>query len=158
MIDHIVQVSKECRLCLEYKKVSPRPVVGLSLATKFNEVVAMDLKHFESVLIQHLIDHASRFSAAAIIKSKHKEVIIEQIFRIWISIFGPPSSHFSNNGGEFNNEEFCQMCKVMNIVVKTTAAEALWSNGLCERHNAVLAEMLMKTRAEGNCSLPVALS
>ena len=28
---------------------------------------------------------------------------------------------------------------------------------MCERHNAVLAEMLMKTRAEGNCSLPVAL-
>ena len=82
----------------------------------------MDLKHFENVLILHLIDHASRFSAAATIKSKHKEVIIEQIFRIWISIFWTSSNHFSDNGGEFNNEEL--------LLQK--------HQGLCERHHGVL--------------------
>ena len=44
------------------------------------------------------------------------------------------------------------MCEAMNIVVKTTAAEALWSNGLCERHNEVLSEMMIKTRADEKCS------
>ena len=84
----------------------------------------MDLKQCEGGWILHLIDHVSRYSAAALIKSKRKEVIIEHIFKIWISAFGPPSSHFSDNGGKFNNEEFREMCEEMNIVVKTTAAEA----------------------------------
>ena len=48
------------------------------------------------------------------------------------------------------------MCEKFNITVKTTAAEAPWSNGLCERHNAVLGEMVLKTMADG-ISLDVAL-
>ena len=108
----------------------------------------MDLKQCEGGLILHLLDHVSRYSVVAIIKSKRKEVIIEHIFKIWISDFGLPSSHFSDNGGEFKNEEFSEMCEAMNIVVKMTAAEALWSYGLCERHNKVSSEMLIKTRAD----------
>ena len=56
----------------------------------------------------------SKYSAAALIKSKRKEVIIELIFKIWISVFGPPSSQFSDNGGEFNNQEFREICEAMN--------------------------------------------
>ena len=145
--DQIYEVSRNCVICQIYKRPSPHPVVGLPLAIEFNEVVAMDLKQCEGDWILHLVDHVSRYSAAALIKSKRKEVIIEHIFKIWISVFGPPSSHFSDNG-EFNNEEFREMCEAINIVVKTTAAEAPWSNGLCERHNEKLSEMMIKTRAE----------
>ena len=63
----------------------------------------------------------------------------------------------SDNGGEFNNEEFREMCEAMNIVVKTTSAEAPWSNGLCERHNEILSEMMIKTRADAKCSTELAL-
>ena len=44
LIANIKQVSGSCKICLEYKRPSPRPIVGLPLATTFNEVVAMDLK------------------------------------------------------------------------------------------------------------------
>ena len=117
----------------------------------------MDLKQCEGGWILHLINHVSRYSVAALIKSKRKEVIIEHIFKIWISFLGLPSSHFSHNGGEFNNEEFHEMCEAMNIVVKTTAAEAPWSNGLCERHNEVLSKMMIKTRTDTKCSTELAL-
>ena len=51
---------------------------------------------------------------------------------ISISVFGPLGSHFSNNGGKFNNQEFMEMCEAMNILVKITAVGvASWSNGLC---------------------------
>ena len=33
-------------LCKRYKKSKPRPVIGFSLARDFNDVIAMDLKHF----------------------------------------------------------------------------------------------------------------
>ena len=158
LISLIRIVSADCRTCKEYKVTPPRPVVGLNMATEFNEVVAMDLKFFEGKIILHLIDHLSRFSAATLIPSKKPEVVIDAIFDIWIKVFGPPKKYFSDNGGEFNNSEFRDLCEAMNIVIKTTAAEAPWSNGLCERHNAVLAEMLNKTMSEGKFSLKVALN
>ena len=82
LINNIREVSKKCKICIEYKKPSPRPVVGLPMATKFNEVVAMDLKMINSQWVLHLIDHVSRFSAASFIKSKKPDEIIQTIFRI----------------------------------------------------------------------------
>ena len=49
------------------------------------------------------------FSAAAIVKSKEKEEIIKNIFKIWISIYGSPLKYFSDNGGEFSNENYNEM-------------------------------------------------
>ena len=80
--DQIYEVSRNCEICQVYKRPSPRPVVNLPLTTEFNDVVAMDLKQCEGGWILHLIDHVSRYSAAALIKSKRKEVIIEYIFKI----------------------------------------------------------------------------
>ena len=157
LVNAIKEISQSCDVCKVYKKAPPRPAVGMSLANDFNEVVAMDLKFFQGNIILHLIDHVSRFSAAASIKSKKPADIIDAIFRIWISIFGPPRRFLSDNGGEFVNSEFLDMCETFGVVVLTTAAESPWSNGLCERHNAVLAGMLQKILEEQNCSLPTAL-
>ena len=41
-----------------------------SIAHDFNETVAMDLEQFGGVYILHMLDHATRYSAAAIISSK----------------------------------------------------------------------------------------
>ena len=127
------------------------------MATEFNEVVAVDIKEFKGKLILHLIDHATRLSAAIFVPSKHKEKIISAIFKIWISVFGPPSKYFSDNGGEFSNDDFNEMCESLNIVVKKTAAESPLSNGLCERHNAVLEDMLLKVTCDKSIPLDICL-
>ena len=69
----ICKISKECTICQVHKCPHAQPVVGLSMAIEFNEVVAMDLKVIEKKLVLHLIDHVTRFSAAAVVKSKKKE-------------------------------------------------------------------------------------
>ena len=38
------------------------------------------------------------------------------------------------------------------------AAESPWSNGVCERHNAVIGDMVTKIVAETKCSLDIALA
>ena len=78
----------------------------------------MDLKQFRTVYILHMVDHATRYSAAAIISSKQKDVIIDKIFKYWIVIFGTPNLFLSNNEGEFNNELFREMGKQLNIILK----------------------------------------
>ena len=62
-------------------------MVSVSLAGEFTEVEAMDLKIFESSIILHLVDHVTRFSAAAVVKSKVRYEIINHLFCTWISIF-----------------------------------------------------------------------
>ena len=91
------------------------------------------------------------------IPSKRPEQVVKAMFSHWISIFGPPRKFLSDNGGEFINQEFIDLCEVYNITLKTTGAEAPWSNGLIERHNQVLGNMLDRVLNDVKCSFEVAL-
>ena len=46
--EDLEKIGDKCRICKERAPVSPRPVVAFSMARRFNEVVAMDLKVRES--------------------------------------------------------------------------------------------------------------
>ena len=70
--NEIKGISETCEICKIYGRPNSRPVVGLSIATEFNEIVAMDLKKFKGKLILHVTDHATRFSAATFVDSKHR--------------------------------------------------------------------------------------
>ena len=61
-------------------------------------------------------------------------------------------------GGEFINNEVSDLCEKLNIELKSTAAESAWSNGLVERHNGTLANMIDKILSDVDCDLEVALS
>ena len=63
----------------------------------------------------------------------------------------------SDNGGEFNNDIFHEMGEQFNINVKTTSAESPWSNGIAEKHNGVIGNMMEKVLSDVGCSLEVAL-
>ena len=71
-IECIKEVCNECEICKEYQAAPPRPAVSLPLATKFNEVVCLDLKEYvhNKVWILHMIDAATRYSQAKLIKTK----------------------------------------------------------------------------------------
>ena len=77
----------ECEICPRYKKPKLEPAVGFSLAKDFNEVVSMDLQKLSCSNHQflHMIDNATRYSAAFLIKSKEKSVIVDSIFRQWVA-------------------------------------------------------------------------
>ena len=98
----------------------------------FNDVVSMDLKSIGKHQFLHLIDNSTPYSAAAIIKSKNEEVIVENIFTHWIAVFGCPKTFLSDNGGELNNSLFHDMAELLNVEVLTTAAESPWSIGITE--------------------------
>ena len=53
----------------------------------------------------HLVNVATRFSLAAVVRKKTPEVITEKIMTLWIgSGMGPPRKFLADNGGEFANE------------------------------------------------------
>ena len=154
MVDDI---SAKCDICKQFKPTPPRPVVSFPLASSFNETVAMDLKVMGERYILHMIDHATRFSAAAVISSKRKETIVKGVLEYWVRIFGTPKYFLTDNGGEFVNSELIDFSEKFNITLKTTAAESAWSNGLCEKHNGILGDMIDKTTLDTGCTLDEAV-
>ena len=50
------------------------------------------------------------------------------------------------------------MCESMNIRVITTAAESTVSNGLIERHNLIISEMLDKTLEDTGADFQMVLA
>ena len=156
----IDDVSSSCKICLMYKTPKPRPIVGLPRGKTFNECVAMDLKQVPEnpgVYILHMIDTVTRYSAARIIYNKRKETIIDGLCSGWISLFGNPVKFMADNGGEFSNREYNELCERFNIDVQNSAAESPWSNGLVERHHKMLVEMMLKTKEDSKCSWETAL-
>ena len=118
----------------------------------------MDLKFFGSLMVLHIIDHFTRYSAACVIPSKRRDIIIANVLKIWVSIFGTPLQLLCDMGLEFNNEDYREMGEKLNTTVKSTAAESPWSNGVNERHNVILGEMVKKTLEDSKCSLQVAVA
>ena len=156
----VKEVCESCKFCRKFKTASPRPVVGLPKASKFNEVVAMDLKETEKgrEWILHLVDHGTRYTAAVLINSKKKDVIVKNIFKMWIAYFGAPKVFHSDCGGEFSNDVFKEMAEAFNIEISTTPGESPFSNGVVERGNKMLFETMMKTQEDMKCSRETALA
>ena len=89
-----------------------------------------------------MIDHATRYSAATILKPKEKEQIA--IFKIWITLFGLANEILSDNGGEFNNDLLRNLSDQLNVFIRTTPEESPWINGITERHNSILGNIINK--------------
>ena len=104
----------------------------------------MDLKFYNKNILLHQVDNATTLSSSKIIKSKEPKEIIDNIFKIWIQIYGAPEKFLTDNGDEFSSSQFLEMCEAMNVTVKVTAAEFPFSSGLVERHNMIITNMLDK--------------
>ena len=155
MLETIVQ---ECSTCLKHKRPGPRPVVGLPLASDYNETVAVDLHQLEpNVWYLHIIDEFSRYSAGCITYTKKAEKIVQYFIKHWIAIHGAPKRVFSDNGGEFENHEFKEMAEEFNMELLTTPAYSPWSNGLLERHNQTLTDILLKLKYDKSLDWETAL-
>ncbi|XP_014051020.1 uncharacterized protein isoform X1 [Salmo salar] len=110
-----------------------------------------------SVWYLHIIDHFTRFSAGSIVNTKKPSDIVRHFMHSWVSVHGPPQKLYSDNGGEFNNNEIREMAEKFNMEVKTTAAYSPWSNGLLERHNQTLTEIMLKVKQDNGCDWNTAL-
>ena len=156
----VLDVGKQCEACQCYMQKNLKPVVGLSLAKDFNETIGMDLKVYNGILFLHfyIVDNATRFSAAYVLSSKHKEVVIDTFFKHWVSLFDGPQNILSDNGREFNDELFRDMGELLNIRILCTAAESPWQNGMTERHHAIIENMIDRIIEDVNFSTEVALA
>lgn len=148
-----------CDWCKKHKRETPKPKTCLPLAERFNQTIALDLKFLDKTkeIVLHCIDIMTRFSTAVIIPNKKQETIVEHFCRSWIAIFGRPEQTLCDNGKEFCNKDFTDLCQNLMIEVNTTAAFSPWSNGMVERHNGLIADMVYKLKEDVQCSSEIAV-
>ena len=84
-----------------------------------------------------------------VINDKHADTIIKAIEKKWIVGDGvgpghPSRGFFSDNGGEFLNEQLIDFAAAMDITIKMTAASGPWMNGSCERAHATVDKIVEK--------------
>lgn len=85
------KIISECEICQRYSKPTPKPAVGLPLASEYNETVAVDLHELKpGVCYLHIIDQFTRFSAGSILTTKKSSEIVKHFVHAWISVHGPP--------------------------------------------------------------------
>lgn len=156
--NEIRNIAETCETCIKFKRTPCRPVVSVPMAQHFNEMVSMDLKLWNEKYFLVMVDMATRYCNACVIKGKAAHIIIDAFMRYWVALFGSPKKILTDNGGEFNNNDFRSMCENFNIEVMCTAAESPWSNGVCERLNAVLKDNVLKIKEENQCNIETALA
>ena len=158
LIKEIKLISKTCIICMKHKRPNPRPIVCLPLASRFNEMVGIDLKKWNESYFLVIVDIATRYCQAYVLVNKLPRTIIKALFVSWISIFGAPQKIISDNGGEFCNNEIRELSNIFCIKLLTTAAESPWSNGICERLNGVLGEIVSKIVEDTASGVQIALA
>ena len=139
----VLEVIANCKVCSKHRKAPPRPKVGLPSTNDFNEVVGLDLKVLNKntgEYILWMVDLFTKLIKGKYIRNKKPATIIEAIVDSWIvgSGMGPghPSRGFwSDNGGEFLNNEMIDFAASCDINIKMTSAESPWQNGIVERHH-----------------------
>ena len=150
----VMEVIDNCKTCSSFKKSPPRPKVGLPVANDFNEIVGLDLKVLNKTkgeYILWMVDLFSKMIKGKFIRNKNPETIIEGIISSWIIGDGigpghPSRGFWSDNGGEFLNEQVLDFAAAMDVEIRMTSAEAPWQNGIVERHHAtadIIYEKLM---------------
>ena len=98
----------------------------LPTANFFQYTIALDLTFYDSKILIHLIDHATRYSVCGRIQSRKPDQVVKAMFQHWIIIFGLCQKFLSGDGGEVINQKLIDQCDVHNIALKTTGAEAPW--------------------------------
>lgn len=95
-----------------------------------------------------MIDMYSRYTQSVWVPRKYSREILDAVLENWCGIFGIMYLILTDNGGEFTSEEMREVTSFLNIKKYTTAAEAPWQNGLCERVHAVTDHILSKLAEE----------
>ena len=99
----------------------------------------------------------SRFSTAKILRIKKGPEVIKGLMTSWIALFGPPKTILSDNGVQFCNKEMNDLCELIGTKHKTTAGYAPFSNGLVEKHNHIIDQMMKRIKEDLNVDAELAL-
>ena len=138
-----------CRPCAQNKGVVPKPAPILEYPppSKKWEVVGIDLLQLPlsrqgSKYLLVCVDHFSRYVVLAPLKDKTAGAVAHALISNLFLVHGTPRVLLSDNGTEFRNALLTEICSQYNISQSFITAHHPASNGLVERANRKILEVL----------------
>lgn len=140
---------KSCLVCQKRKGAAYKqaPMASAPPAQQPLEKVSadlLDLHQSESgnryVLV--IIDNMTRYLQLVALPCKNAETVANALIDNFITIFGPPRIIQTDNGAEFNNALFRQVCQIIRAKTSLTTAFHPQANGMVERSNRVVKDAL----------------
>ena len=138
-----------CMSCAVYKghTIKPSPLGSYPIPDKPFQVVSIDmlklpLSHDKNNYLLVMVDHFSRYVILHSLKDKSAISVARAIIDSLICRFTTPNILISDNGGEFVNEILNNICKHYSIQKLTVLPYHPASNGLVERSNRKILEVL----------------
>ncbi|KAK7110753.1 uncharacterized protein [Littorina saxatilis] len=90
-----------------------------------------------------MVDFATRYPEAVALKDIHAETVADALWDFWTRL-GIPSEILTDNGSQFTGTLMQEVTELLRIKRKTSAVFHPAGNGLCERMNGTLKNMLKK--------------
>ncbi|KAK3101184.1 hypothetical protein FSP39_001606 [Pinctada imbricata] len=139
---------KECKRCVMRKSAATDKAELVSIeTTQPLELVCMDFLTlerskggFEYVLV--ITDHFTRYAIAVPTKNMTARTTADVFFRNFVVHYGLPKRIHSDQGANFESRLMKELCEITGIAKSRTTPYHPMGNGLCERFNRTLINML----------------
>ncbi|KAI3382150.1 hypothetical protein SNEBB_003688, partial [Seison nebaliae] len=148
---------KSCDVCqrmIPKGKVSKVPLGTTPLMGEAFDKVAIDLvgpinpcTHEKHRYLLTCVDYATRYPEAIALKAIDTKTVAEALLEIFCRV-GFPKEIFSDRGTQFTSEMLAEVCRMANIKQSFTTPWHPAHNGMNERFNGTLKQMLKKMCAE----------
>ncbi|CEG72807.1 hypothetical protein RMATCC62417_08295 [Rhizopus microsporus] len=154
MTNDIMEYVKKCHRCQKYgKKSLNEELYPVAVSPKPFDRVALDVKHVQASRTGYRyiiagIDYLTKYVEARPIRFQTASEIALFLYEEIICRHGCPTIIVSDNGKPFLSKLLQQVCRNYSIIHKTTTPYNPQSNGLIERFNRTLGQILQKRSKE----------
>jgi hypothetical protein len=119
----------------------------------FGDEVSIDLMFLDGTAVLHVVDTATRFSAAAFLDA-HNETYGLSVHGIWLAFLdiwctlcvGYPNRFRTDSGTVFTTSKWKELTDVAGIALRISGIEAHNSLGIRERHHGPLRRIYRKVK------------
>ena len=142
-----------CPTCYENQKPKISRPSHLGEPKAFNDMVSIDAVQWTSeqgmqFTFYHMIDSGTNFQVAFTCEQGTSKEVSNKMVSHWFNWAGPPKTLMSDSAGEFCSDEFAAFLQSHDIQSVIIPAEAHWQMEKCERHGAILQDMLNKAQKD----------
>jgi len=89
-----------------------------------------------------IIDHFTRYLQLIPLPNKEAQTVADAFIKDYVTLFGPPRLLVADNGREFHNRLFSQVCRIIRTQTHYTTRYHPEANGMVERSNRVVKDAL----------------
>ena len=140
----IVNIVSTCSICANYRNELPRePLMSHDPPTYPSEKIGADLYSFDNNEYIIATDYYSGYPEIARLPSTKSKSVIS-FLKDWFCRYGKPITVFTDNGPQFDCEEFSNFAKEWDFSHETSSPYHSRSNGLVERSIQTVKNMLKK--------------